>query len=53
MRIRKELWFGFSLMAVIIATILLFTPWGALTNGHLRISPVSSVKWPAQVFVKL
>ena len=37
MRIRKELWFGFSLMAVIIATILLFTPWGALTNGHLGL----------------
>jgi TRAP-type mannitol/chloroaromatic compound transport system permease large subunit len=37
MRIRKELWFGFSLMAVIIATILVFTPWGALTNGHLGL----------------
>jgi len=37
MKIRKELWFGFSLMAVIIATILFFTPWGALTNGHLGL----------------
>ena len=27
-RIRKELWFGFSLMAVILATVVVFTPWG-------------------------
>src|SRR3954462_13564891 len=37
MKIRKELWFGFSLMAIIIASILVFTPWGHLTNGHLGL----------------
>jgi TRAP-type mannitol/chloroaromatic compound transport system permease large subunit len=37
MKLRKELWFGFSLMAIIIVTILWFTPWGHLTNGHLGL----------------
>src|ERR671935_2577995 len=37
MKLRKELWFGFSLMAIIIASILLFTPWSHLTNGHLGL----------------
>src|SRR2546423_7735482 len=37
MKIRKELWFGFSLMAIIIAAILIFTPWTHLTNGHLGL----------------
>jgi TRAP-type mannitol/chloroaromatic compound transport system permease large subunit len=37
MKIRKELWFGFSLMAVILVTIALFLPWGNLTNGHLGL----------------
>ena len=35
--LRKELWFGFSLMAVIIAVVLVLTPWGNLTNGHLGL----------------
>jgi TRAP-type mannitol/chloroaromatic compound transport system permease large subunit len=34
-KIRKELWFGFSLMAIILATVLIFTPWGNLTDAHL------------------
>ena len=37
MKIRKELWFGFTLMAIIVAAILVFTPWGNLTNGHLGL----------------
>ena len=37
MKIRKELWFGFALMALILATIAVFTPWGNLTNGHLGL----------------
>jgi TRAP-type mannitol/chloroaromatic compound transport system permease large subunit len=36
-KVRKELWFGFSLMGLILATILVFTPWGHLTNGHLGL----------------
>ncbi len=35
MKIRKELWFGFSLMAVILVTVLIFTPWSHLADGHL------------------
>jgi TRAP-type mannitol/chloroaromatic compound transport system permease large subunit len=35
MKIRKELWFGFSLMAVIIVAVLVFTPWSHLADGHL------------------
>jgi TRAP-type mannitol/chloroaromatic compound transport system permease large subunit len=37
MKLRKELWFGFSLMAVILVAIAVFTPWGHLTNGHLGL----------------
>ena len=37
MKIRKELWFGFGLMGVILATIVVFTPWGNLSNGHLGL----------------
>jgi TRAP-type mannitol/chloroaromatic compound transport system permease large subunit len=36
-KIRKELWFGFSLMAIIVASILIFMPWGHITNGHLGL----------------
>ncbi|MEQ1684757.1 MAG: TRAP transporter large permease subunit [Burkholderiaceae bacterium] len=35
MKIRKELWFGFSLMAIIVATVLVFTPWANFADGHL------------------
>jgi TRAP-type mannitol/chloroaromatic compound transport system permease large subunit len=34
-KIRKELWFGFSLMAVIVAVVLVLMPWGNLLDGHL------------------
>jgi TRAP-type mannitol/chloroaromatic compound transport system permease large subunit len=35
MRIRKELWFGFSLMAIILVTVVVFTPWANFVDGHL------------------
>ena len=35
MKIRRELWFGFSLMGLILATVVIFTPWGSLTDAHL------------------
>jgi len=35
--IRKELWFGFSLMAIILAAVIIFMPWTSLTNGHLGL----------------
>ncbi|HKQ30603.1 MAG TPA: TRAP transporter large permease subunit [Burkholderiales bacterium] len=37
MTLRKELWFGFSLMAIILAAVLIFTPWTHLNNGHLGL----------------
>jgi TRAP-type mannitol/chloroaromatic compound transport system permease large subunit len=37
MKLRKELWFGFSLMAIILVAILAFMPWGNLTNGHIGL----------------
>ena len=43
MKIRRELWFGFSLMAIIILTTLIFTPWGHLNNGHLGMLMLSLV----------
>jgi TRAP-type mannitol/chloroaromatic compound transport system permease large subunit len=33
--IRKELWFGFALMGLILLTVVVFTPWGNLTDSHL------------------
>ena len=35
--IRKELWFGFSLMAIILVAVIVFMPWTSLTNGHLGL----------------
>ncbi|HSW18228.1 MAG TPA: TRAP transporter large permease subunit [Ramlibacter sp.] len=35
MKIRKELWFGFGLMAIILATVVTFTPWRGFFDGHL------------------
>jgi TRAP-type mannitol/chloroaromatic compound transport system permease large subunit len=34
-KLRKELWFGFSLMAVIIVVVLVLTPWTNLFDAHL------------------
>jgi len=35
MKLRKELWFGFSLMAIILIAVAVLTPWGHLADGHL------------------
>jgi TRAP-type mannitol/chloroaromatic compound transport system permease large subunit len=35
--VRKELWFGFSLMAIVVIVILVFMPWGNITNGHIGL----------------
>ncbi|MEQ1515922.1 MAG: TRAP transporter large permease subunit [Usitatibacteraceae bacterium] len=35
--VRKELWFGFGLMAIILSVLVVVTPWGNLTNGHLGL----------------
>ncbi|HEY6086878.1 MAG TPA: TRAP transporter large permease subunit [Burkholderiaceae bacterium] len=32
---RKELWFGFALMAIILAAVVTFTPWAGFVDGHL------------------
>jgi TRAP-type mannitol/chloroaromatic compound transport system permease large subunit len=37
MMIRRELWFGFTLMAIIVGACLILTPWTNLTNGHLGL----------------
>ena len=34
---RKELWFGFSLMLAIIIPVLVLMPWTHLTNGHIGL----------------
>jgi TRAP-type mannitol/chloroaromatic compound transport system permease large subunit len=34
-KLRKELWFGFSLMAIFVITVLVLTPWGNLFDAHL------------------
>jgi len=35
--VKKELRFGFGLMAIILIAIAIFMPWGNLTNGHLGL----------------
>ncbi|HEX9396750.1 MAG TPA: TRAP transporter large permease subunit [Burkholderiales bacterium] len=40
---RKELWFGFSLIALIVLPTLLLMPWGHLTNGHLGLMMLSLI----------
>ncbi|MEO7253338.1 MAG: TRAP transporter large permease subunit [Casimicrobium sp.] len=35
MKIKKELWFGFTLMAVILTVVVIYTPWSNFTDGHL------------------
>jgi TRAP-type mannitol/chloroaromatic compound transport system permease large subunit len=37
MKLRKELWFGFSLMGIILLSVIVFTPWTSLSNGHLGL----------------
>ena len=34
---RKELRFGFTLMAIILVVVALYTPWGAMTNAHMGL----------------
>lgn len=34
---RKELWFGFTIMALIVTPVIIFTPWTNLTNGSLGL----------------
>jgi TRAP-type mannitol/chloroaromatic compound transport system permease large subunit len=37
MKIRKELWFGFVIMAMIVIPVIVLTPWTNLTNGALGL----------------
>ncbi len=34
---RKELWFGLSLMGLIVLAVVALMPWGSLTTGHLGL----------------
>jgi TRAP-type mannitol/chloroaromatic compound transport system permease large subunit len=34
---RRELWFGFTIMALIVIPTILFTPWTNLGSGHLGL----------------
>src|SRR5437660_2731413 len=43
MKLRKELWFGFTLMALIIIPVAALMPWGHLTNGHLGLTMLALI----------
>src|SRR2546430_1481877 len=43
MKLRKELWFGFSLIALIILPTLVLMPWGHLPNGHFGLMMLSLI----------
>ena len=34
-RLRREQWFGFGIMALIVIPVLILTPWGNLMDAHL------------------
>jgi TRAP-type mannitol/chloroaromatic compound transport system permease large subunit len=36
-KVRKEQWFGFIIMGLILAPVIILTPWTNLTNGHLGL----------------
>ncbi|MBL8518595.1 MAG: TRAP transporter large permease subunit [Betaproteobacteria bacterium] len=40
---RKELWFGFIIMGLILLGTLVMTPWGNLTSGHVGLLMLSLV----------
>ena len=37
MKVRKELWFGFIIMAMIAIPVVVFTPWTHMSNGNLGL----------------
>jgi TRAP-type mannitol/chloroaromatic compound transport system permease large subunit len=37
MRLPKELWFGFSLMALLLTPLIILMPWTQMTSGHLGL----------------
>ena len=37
MRVRKEQWFGFAIMALIAVPVLVLTPWTNMESGHLGL----------------
>ncbi len=43
MKIRKELWFGFSLMAIILVVVIFLTPWSNFADGHLSREDLGSL----------
>ena len=43
MKIKKELHFGFALMAVILIVTVVFMPWTSMSNGHLGLLMLSLV----------
>ncbi|MBS1158478.1 MAG: TRAP-type mannitol/chloroaromatic compound transport system, large permease component [Proteobacteria bacterium] len=43
MKIKRELWFGLALMAVILAVTVSFMPWSNMSNGHLGLLMLSLV----------
>jgi TRAP-type mannitol/chloroaromatic compound transport system permease large subunit len=40
---KKELWFGFIIMGLIIGATLIFTPWSTLSMGHVGLLMLSLV----------
>ena len=40
---RKELYFGFTIMGLILGATLIFTPWTSMTSGHLGLLMLSLV----------
>ncbi len=43
MKIKKELWFGLIIMAMIVIPTIIFMPWGHMTNGHLGLLMLSLI----------
>jgi len=42
---RKELLFGFSIMALVVLATIIFMPWGNIESGHMGLLMLSLVVW--------
>ena len=61
MKVKKELWFGFALMAIILSAVVIFTPWAGYTyaseswamNEHSNITADGPPIYPFKTIIPI